>query len=287
MVIAKRIFTLFKLRIGVAMALTTGMGIMIAGRPAPSSTQVIILLLAVLLSSAAAGVLNHYADWDIDRNMQRTQNRPFASGSLPHSPLWILLVVVMTLVSSGVVYRHINLDSALYLFLGAFFYGVVYTIWLKRRTWMNVVIGGLAGSFAVLAGSAAVNPVLTNLSLCLAVVMFLWTPSHFWSLAIVHSKDYMACNIPMLPTQIGEKATAYVVLFNAILLVLASLFPLAYGLGWVYLAGAVAGGGWFLAKSLKLVLQPGHQTAMANFRASLVHLGCLLFAASVDAQLFM
>lgn len=284
-IIAKRILTLFKLRIGFAMILTTGMGIMISDGLPLTTGQVVLLLTAVLVSSSAAGALNHYVDWNIDRNMSRTKDRPFATGSLPHSKLWLLMVVVMTLASTYAVYYHINPQSALFLFLGAFFYGVVYTVWLKRRTWMNVVIGGLAGSCAVLVGCTAIDPVLTKLSLSLALVMFLWTPSHFWSLAIVYRKDYMACKIPMLPALIGKRGAARVVLFNAILLVLASFLPFAFGLGWLYLIGAVVGGGWFLVNSLKLALKPGNQTAMVNFRTSLAHLGLLLVTASLDAQL--
>jgi heme o synthase len=179
----------------------------------------------------------------------------------------------------------LNPMAALYVFLGAFFYAVVYTVWLKQRTWMNIVIGGLAGSFAVLAGAAAVDPDLSPLPVILALVLFLWTPSHFWSLAIALHKDYAAARVPMLPVLIGDRATAWVIAINTALLVAVSLLPARYGLGPVYLAGAIGGGAYFLARNIQLIRRPGPTLGRASFRASLVQLTLLLGAAVVDSQL--
>jgi protoheme IX farnesyltransferase len=177
----------------------------------------------------------------------------------------------------------INPTAALYVFLGAFFYGVVYTVWLKRRTWLNIVVGGLAGSFAVLAGAAAVSPQFDPIVLSLALVLFLWTPPHFWSLAVACRDDYAAAGVPMLPVVIGPHAAARVILFNTVLLVAASLLPALYGAGAVYLAGAVIGGVYFIVKSVALVRTPDRAAAMSNFHASLLQLSLLLVAAIVDA----
>ena len=178
----------------------------------------------------------------------------------------------------------VNPAAALYTFLGAFFYGVVYTVWLKRRTPMNIVIGGLAGSFAVLAGAAAVSPeaAMGPLPLAFAWILFLWTPPHFWSLAIVCREDYAAAGVPMLPVVAGEARAARAVFVGALLLVASTLIPLAYGMGLVYAAGAIAGGAKFLSAARKLMRQPGKATARACFRASLVQLTLLLVAAIVD-----
>ena len=134
-------------------------------------------------------------------------------------------------------------------FLGAFFYGVVYTVWLKRRSWLNIVVGGLAGSFAVLAGAAAVDPQLGPLPLLLALVLFLWTPPHFWSLAIANQADYAAAGVPMLPVVVGPQRAAHVVLASTVALVAASLLPGFFGAGPIYLVGAALGGAHFVHKA--------------------------------------
>jgi protoheme IX farnesyltransferase len=178
-----------------------------------------------------------------------------------------------------------NWLAAAYVFLGAFTYGVVYTVWLKRRTWWNIVVGGLAGSFAVLSGAAAVSPVPGPEALALAVVLFLWTPPHFWSLAIACRKDYAAAGVPMLPVVVGDARAARAILASACLLVLASLVPGLFGLGAVYLASAAAGGALFLLRCKALVQRPGCETARAAFLASLVQLSAVLFGAMADAAL--
>ncbi|HPO18916.1 MAG TPA: UbiA family prenyltransferase, partial [Rubrivivax sp.] len=172
-----------------------------------------------------------------------------------------------------------------FIFLGAFFYGVVYTVWLKRRSWTNIVVGGLSGSFAVLAGAAAVDPGLGALPLLLALVLFLWTPPHFWSLAIASRDDYAAAGIPMLPVVAGTPRAARVVYANTVLLVAVSLLPLLFGAGWVYLLGAAAGGAHFVLKARALALAPSRKTAMASFFASMVQLSLLLAAVAIDAAL--
>jgi protoheme IX farnesyltransferase len=170
-------------------------------------------------------------------------------------------------------------------FLGAFTYGVVYTVWLKRRTWWNIVVGGLAGSFAVLAGAAAVSPVPGPEALALAVVLFLWTPPHFWSLAIACRADYAAAGVPMLPVVVGDARAARAIFASAALLVAASFVPAAFGLGWIYLASATAGGLHFLLRCEALVRRPGRETARAAFLASLVQLCAVLTGAMLDAAI--
>ncbi len=147
---------------------------------------------------------------------------------------------------------------------------------------LNIVVGGLAGSFAVLAGAAAIAPDLAPASIVLAVVLFLWTPPHFWSLATVYRDDYAVARVPMLPVIVGDAAAARIILAHTIVLVLMSLLPLAFGMGYIYLAGALAGGGLFVWRSIALARDPSATTAMSNFHASLVQLGVLLTAAIVD-----
>jgi protoheme IX farnesyltransferase len=137
----------------------------------------------------------------------------------------------------------------------------------------------------VLAGAAAVDPAIGAVPLILALVLFLWTPPHFWSLAIVYRKDYEAARVPMLPVVVGDARAAQVILLHTTLLVAASLVPAFLGMGRIYLAGAVIGGAWFLVTSWRLARHPGPKTAMTNFHASLGQLSLLLVAAVLDVTL--
>lgn len=278
------LLNLFKLRIGVAIALAAVAGI--AATPgALGGWPSVVLTLAVLVSSAAAGAFNQYAERDLDARMARTRNRPFVSGALTHGPLWLWVIGAMLVASVLAAGAAANWLAAFYVFMGAFTYGVVYTVWLKRRTWLNIVVGGLAGSFAVLAGAAAVTPSLSPASIWLAVALFLWTPPHFWSLAIVFRDDYSAAGVPMLPVVVGDARCARVILGSAAVLVASTLMPAFHGLGWVYVAAAVAGGAYFLTTCVALMRNPGRGTARASFRASLVQLSLVLFGAIADAAL--
>jgi protoheme IX farnesyltransferase len=173
--------------------------------------------------------------------------------------------------------------AALYVFLGAFTYGIVYTVWLKRRTVWNIVVGGLAGSFAVLAGSAAVDPAPQAVPVILAIVLFLWTPPHFWSLAAARRDDYRAAGVPMLPITAPERLWTLAVLLHTAALVSLSMLPIALGLGPIYGAAAFVGGGYFLWRSWQLYRAPGPRTALANFKASLVQLTLLVAGVAADA----
>jgi protoheme IX farnesyltransferase len=277
-------FDLFKLRIGLVIGFTALAGLAVTPGATPGGWRVALLALAIVVSSAAAGAFNQYVERDIDARMARTRGRPFVTGRLAHSQRWLALIGAMCLGSVVVATLATNALAAAYTFLGAFVYGVVYTVWLKRRTWLNIVVGGLAGSFAVLAGAAAVAPDrLDAVPMWLAIVLFLWTPPHFWSLAIACRKDYEAAGVPMLPVVVGDARAARAIFGSALLLVLASMVPVAYGLSWLYLLAAVGGGAHFLYRSARLVRAPNRRTAMANFHASLIQLTALLVGAIADA----
>jgi protoheme IX farnesyltransferase len=284
-IVAKHLLNLFKLRIGVAIALAAAAGLAVQAGSSPGSAATVILVAAVLVASAAAGAFNQYVEVDLDRRMARTRGRPFVSGALKHGPAWLWLIGAMTLASVLAAGLSTNPVAALYVFLGAFTYGVVYTVWLKRRTWWNIVVGGLAGSFAVLAGAAAVSPSLGPDALALALVLFLWTPPHFWSLAIACRADYAAAGVPMLPVVVGDARAARAIFISALLLVAASLIPFFFSLGTAYLVAAASGGAFFLVKCRRLVREPGRQTARAAFLASLVQLCAVLFGAMLDVAL--
>jgi protoheme IX farnesyltransferase len=282
---ARALASVFKLRIGLAITLCTLAGTAVTPGPPLPSWQIALLALAVLLASASAGAFNQYAERDLDARMQRTRLRPFVSGVFRPGPRWLMAIGLLVALPVAATALAINLAAALHVFLGAFVYGVVYTVWLKRRSWTNIVVGGLAGSFAVLAGAAAVDPGLAPVPLVLALVLFLWTPPHFWSLATALHDDYAAAGVPMLPVVIGDRAAAWVILGHVVALSLIALAPFWLGLGWIYLAGALAGGAYFSWRSVQLVRRPCPATAMRNFLASLVQLALLLCAAILDPWL--
>ena len=276
-------FDLFKLRIGLVIGFTAVVGLAITPGRSMAGWEVLLLMLAVTLASAAAGAFNQYYERDVDARMRRTSRRAFVTGRLHASTAWLAAIVAIG--ASGVLLAALafNAAAAAYTFLGAFTYGVVYTVWLKRRTSWNIVIGGLAGSFAVLAGAAAVTPdVAAPLPLAFAFILFLWTPPHFWSLAIACRDDYAAAGIPMLPIVTGDARAARIVFASACMLVAASVVPAMLGMGAVYLASAIAGGAWLLAKAWALAHMPDRRHAMATFHASLVQLTMLLVAAIAD-----
>lgn len=281
-----RIAGLFKLRIGIVIGFTALAGLAMTPGPALEAWRIVILALAVLISAAAAGGFNQWYERDLDARMKRTQNRPFVTGEFAHDWRFPALLGALIVASVAAATLATNWLAALYTFLGGFVYAVVYTVWLKRRTWLNIVIGGLAGSFAVLAGAAAVAPdSLPAVPLILAVVLFLWTPPHFWSLAIVCRDDYEAAGVPMLPVVVGDRACALAILAHTVALVALSLVPLAFGMGWIYGIGAGLGGALFVFTSLRLVVLPQRKTALANFFASLSQLTLLLSAGIIDSAL--
>jgi len=272
----------FKLRIGLAITLCALAGVAVTPGAAPSAWKVAVLALAVLLSSASAGAFNQFVERDLDARMARTRNRPFVTGTLTAGPFWLAVIAAVLVLGVGLAWLTFNAAAAAYVFLGAFVYGIVYTVWLKRRTALNIVVGGLAGSFAVLAGAAAVDPGLAPAPLILAVVLFLWTPPHFWSLATALRDDYAEAGVPMLPVVLGDAAAARIILAHTVALVALSLVPVMFGLGLVYFACAAVGGILFVWRSLALARAPGRRTAMRNFHASLVQLTLLLVGAMAD-----
>lgn len=283
--LARDVLSLFKLRIGMLIMITALVGLAVTPGASLTGVQVLVLALSVLVASAAAGAFNQYVEHESDRLMARTRERAFATGALPHHPGWLALMAALLAGAVGAAWHVLNAAAAAYVFLGAFFYAVVYTVWLKRRSAWNIVIGGLAGSFAVLAGAAAADPSPGPLPMLLALVLFLWTPPHFWSLAIANAHDYEAAGVPMLPVIVGPERAAHIVFASTVVLVLVSLAPLAFGAGPVYAVGAGAGGLHFVSKSWQLAHAPGRGTAMSCFFASLIQLSALLLAATVDGLL--
>lgn len=275
----------FKPRIALEIMFAGIAGVAMAQGAGLPLRQLLVLAASVFLAAASAGALNHLAERDLDARMSRTRGRPFVTGQLAGGSWWfavIGLVLTIAVVSAGLA---TNWLAATFVFFGAFTYGVIYTLWLKRRTWLNIVVGGLAGSFAVLAGAAAVNPELGPAAWTFAVVLFLWTPPHFWSLAMYYRQDYSDAGVPMLPVVYGDRVAARVIFAHTVPLALLALLPVAWGAGSVYVACAVAGGAYFVYRSAILVREPTPKNAIRNFLASLLQLSLLLVGAIVDGAL--
>lgn len=277
--------SILKLRIGSFVALAALVGILTAGG-AMGWVEAAVFTLAVLGASGAAGAYNQYYERDMDRLMARTAGRPFARGILKAGPIWPLSFLALL---AGALFMAWSVGGTLatvLVFLGAATYAWVYTVWLKRRSVWNVVIGGASGSFALLAGAAAAadpfGPVIGPVPVLLAAVLFLWTPPHFWALAAAKGEDYRRAGIPMLPVVTEHAVWGPVIFIHVVTLVALSLGPLLFGLGPVYGACAVLGGAHFIRQSWRLMKSPDRKAAMGTFRASLLQFALLSIGVIAD-----
>ena len=270
-VVWRDVITLLKLRIGTLIMATAVASAVAAGERDPRT--LVALALAALACAGGAGSLNHWLDRDLDGRMARTMDRPLPSGRLsPHVALVLGLVLSL---SPLLVVSEIGAGAALYLLAGAGTYVGVYTWWLKPRTPMSVVWGGAAGSFAALAGWQCAASTLAPAPLILAGVLFLWTPSHFWSFAVAREDDYRAGGVPTLVALAGRERAARAVAASAAGLVTWSLLLGAF-LPWPYLVAAVPAGAWFLVLSLRLAADPSPGRAWSVFKLSGAYLLVLL-----------
>lgn len=281
----KMTVSILKLRIGVFIALAALVGIL-AAEGGMGWGEAAGFTLAVLGASGAAGAFNQYFERETDRRMARTHTRPFASGALKEGAIWPVTFTALLGASLFLGWATGGTLAAILVFAGATTYGLVYTLLLKTRTVWNVVIGGAAGSFALLAGSAAAapefGPLLGPAPILLAAVLFLWTPPHFWALAAVRQEDYRRAGIPMLPVTHPPEVWAPAIFSHVLFLVLLSFGPLIYGFGPIYGAFAALSGAVFLRAAWKLLRDPGRGPAMATFKASLLHFALLSLGVILD-----
>lgn len=271
----------------VLLLITTLAAALIAARqhPLPADQLAVVLVATIVggaLASGGASALNCYIDRDIDAVMNRTRRRPLPTGLLQP---WQVLTFGLTLnVLAGVVLLVFTnpLAAGLALF-GSFYYVVIYTMWLKRWTTQNIVIGGGAGAVPPLVGWAAVTGQVGLPALLLFAIIVSWTPAHFWSLALLNRKDYAAVGVPMLPAVAGERITKWRILAYTVLVIAVSLLLYAIdAMGLLYLAAAVVLGAVFLYMALRLLRDRGHSRARLTFMYSNIYLALLFFAMVVD-----
>ena len=282
----KLIYLAAKVRLGFLIMACTLAGIAVSPASSLSSLDIFLVSFAVLLCSSTAGAFNQLYERDLDSIMSRTKNRPFVTRELEPKTIWNYWLLILSLAALILTFQVANFEAALFLFAGTFTYGIVYTVWLKRKTWMNIVIGGLAGSFAVLVGSAAAGASFATAPLILSVVLFLWTPPHFWALAIFCKDDYAKASIPMLPVVASDSIAVQAIFWHTLILVLLSFSLIFFGMHWVYLSFAIVGGFYFLYHSIQLMIKKTPEWAKKTFFASIIHLALLLLGTVIDAMIF-
>jgi len=254
----------------------------------PSSINIprlVAVIAAGTLASGGAGALNSYLDEDIDRSMGRTSRRLIPQGDI--SP-FKALIFGLALIFGGLVISalYLPLLAGLFILLGAAIYVLFYTKYLKRRTSLNIVLGGSAGSCAPLAGWAAATGNLSNAAPWLmALLVFVWTPSHFWALAMRAVSDYTRARIPMLPVVVGEKRTAQYIALNTFLLVPLSLALVWFGFGLLYLVVAGLLGFGMIMVDVKLAMNPTKARAWTAFKFSSPYLAIVFLAMALDVRL--
>lgn len=242
----------------------------------------IISNIGIGLAAAGGAAVNHIVEYKSDAGMKRTENRPLASGrvSLRNA---IIFALTLSVVSMLVLVVYINVLTAVLTFASLIGYAVVYTMYLKRATPQNIVIGGLAGAMPPLLGWTAVTNSIDPFGLLLVLIIFTWTPPHFWALAIHRRDDYAKVAIPMLPVTHGVKYTKMAIVAYTILMVIVTLLPyLAYFSGWIYLSAAVVLGGVFMYKSLELFFTERENAAIQTFVYSINYLMLLFVALIAD-----
>jgi protoheme IX farnesyltransferase len=247
------------------------------------------LLLTVVggyLAAGGAGAINCYFDRDIDGKMMRTRRRPLPAQRLaPHQAL--IFGILLSLLAFLLLWLGVNPLAAGLALAGNLTYVLVYTFWLKRRSAQNIVIGGAAGAFPPLVGWAAVTGTLSPLAWWLFLVIFLWTPPHFWALALGRRHEYARAGVPMLPVVAGEEATRRQIFGYSLLLVIVTLLPLAFGaFTYAYAAGALALGGYFLACAWQLLHSPTTPAVWRLYKFSLLYLALLFVTMVVDRFVF-
>lgn len=276
---------LLKLRIVVLLLFVSLGAAVVAANGSPGAVPMALLLVAGGMAAGGAGALNHYLEVDLDRSMERTRNRPLVSGRIAH-PRSALGLGLVLLVLAAAIALPTNAWQGLFILLGAFIYVVVYTMWLKRRSAWNIIVGGAAGSCAVLSGWAAIGPWWVPEPLLMALLLFLWTPAHFWSLAIVRAGDYRRARVPMLPVVVGPAVAARWVLAHVVAVDLVSVILAVAGhFGFLFLITALAAGTLILAASLWLALRPDVGSARRLFRVSIVYLAAIFLGMVLDVYL--
>ncbi len=273
---------LTKLRIVLLLVFTTVTAMFIAAEGAPSFALLVPTILGGALAAGGSSVINQYYDRDMDAKMTRTARRPIPSGRVsPNNALIFgVALIVWSVFILGV---FVNWLAAGLAFGGAIYYVIIYTVLLKRNTVLNILIGGGAGAMPVLVGWAAITGSLNFEAWLLFAIVFYWTPPHSWALALLVNTDYARANVPMMPVARGEAVTRQQILLYAIMLLLISLLPFAFGtLGAIYGIGALLLGISLIRAAIFLIREKSGAAARAAYKASTAYLAFLFLLMIID-----
>lgn len=278
---------LTKPRIISLLLVTTLVPMYLAGSEAPGPLLIFWVMLGGFLAAGGANTINQFVDRDIDHVMLRTSKRPLPSGRMTPSQV-LLFGIGLSLLSFVQLWLTVNLLTAVLAFAGILYYVFIYTKLLKRRSTQNIVIGGAAGAIPPLVGWAAVANELSLLPIILFLIIFYWTPPHFWALALIRSKEYQAASVPMLPVIAGARETQRQIVIYSVLLLIMSLIPaFLYLLGPVYLISALALNGVFLWQAIDIWRKPTNANIWRLYKYSLLYLGLLFLAMGIDRLFYL
>ena len=275
-------YEMTKPRIALLVLITTVGAMVWAAGGLPPVELTIATIVGMACASGGGAVLNHVLDRDIDRLMERTRRRPVADGRVSAAAA-TTFGLLLNVAAAAILLQFTNLLTAVFAIGGSAFYVVIYTMLLKRRTAQNIVIGGAAGAIPPLAGWAAVTNEVGLAPLVMFLIIFLWTPPHFWALAILKKDEYARAGIPMLPVVASERSTNLQILAYTVVLAAVSLVPVAAGLlGVLYAVAAIALGGRFIWLAARLLQTHSALAARATFLYSLLYLALLFAAMGAD-----
>jgi protoheme IX farnesyltransferase len=280
-------YELTKPKVVLLIAFTALVGMLLSTQSIVPWQPMLFGLLGISLAAACGAVINHIVDQRIDKMMDRTQRRPIPSGHMDSQHAGSFALLLGT-VSISMLYYLVNPLTALLTFMALIGYALIYTRFLKRSTPQNIVWGGLAGAAPPLLGWVAITGEVTIEAFLLMLIIFVWTPPHFWPLAIHRRDDYAKADIPMLPVTHGIDFTKQQILIYSIMLLAVTLLPFVVHMsGYLYLCGAILLGIGFIYHAAKLLHTPGHSHAMKTFGYSILYLSLLFTLLLVDHYIIL
>lgn len=280
--VLKNYLELTKPKVVLMMLITAIIGMLLASKSLPSLYLVIISMIGIGLCASSAATINQIIDRNIDANMARTSNRPLPQGEITTFNASLFAFALM-IVGTAILVSQVNTLTAILTVASLIGYAFIYTVFLKRATPQNIVIGGLAGAAPPLLGWTSVTNSIDPNALLLVLIIFVWTPPHFWALAIYRKEDYARESIPMLPVTHGVRFTKLQIVLYTVLLVLVSLLPyIVLMSGNIYLFSALGLGLFYLYSSIKMYLTDDEEYPMTSFKYSIYYIFLIFFALLVD-----
>ena len=280
--VLKNYLELTKPKVVLMMLITAIIGMLLASKNLPSLYLVIISMIGIGLCASSAATINQIIDRNIDANMARTSNRPLPQGEITTFNASLFAFALM-IFGTAILVSQVNTLTAVLTVASLIGYAFIYTVFLKRATPQNIVIGGLAGAAPPLLGWTSVTNSIDPNALLLVLIIFVWTPPHFWALAIYRKEDYARESIPMLPVTHGVRFTKFQIILYTVLLVLVSLLPyIVLMSGNIYLFSALGLGLFYLYSSIKMYLTDDEEYPMTSFKYSIYYIFLIFFALLID-----